>query len=73
MRRCTVAPQDPSSLAEPQRHPLMAELTNQPLQRRRRVGNAAVVPNLAPPAAFRDRHDDSVLVNIKPDIRDTIP
>jgi hypothetical protein len=31
----------------------------------------ALTPDLAPHAAFRDRHDDPVLVNIKPDIRDT--
>jgi hypothetical protein len=51
----------------------MAELANQPLQSRRRVRDPAVVPNLAPQAAFRYRHDDPILVNIKPDIRDTIP
>jgi len=51
----------------------MAELANQPLQSLRRVRDPAVVPNLAAPAAFRERHDDPVLMNIKPDIRDTIP
>ena len=40
---------------------------------RRHVRDPAVVPNLAAQAAFGYRHDDPVLVNIKPDIRDTIP
>jgi hypothetical protein len=39
----------------------------------RRVRDPVVVPNLAAQAAFRNRHDDPVLMNIKPDIRDTIP
>ena len=43
------------------------------VQSRRRVRDTAVVSNLAPQAAFRERHDDPVLVNIKPDRRDTIP
>jgi len=62
----------PGLIAEPQLDPLLAELAGQPLQRRRRVRDPAIFPHLAPPAAFRDRHDDPVLVNIKPDIRDTI-
>jgi len=40
---------------------------------RRHVRDPAVVPNLAAQAAFGYRHDDPVLVNINPDIRDTIP
>ena len=63
----------PRLIAEPQLRPVLAELANQPLQRRRRVRDPAVVPNLTAQAAFRDRHDDPVLVNIKSDIRDTIP
>src|SRR5215470_2311448 len=51
----------------------MAELANQPLQRCWRVRDPAIIPNLAPQPALRDRHDDPVLVNIKPDISDTIP
>ena len=60
-------------ITEPQLHPLLAKLANQPIQNRRCVGDAAIVPHLAPPPAFCDRRDDRVLVNIKPDIRDTIP
>jgi hypothetical protein len=56
-------------IAEPQLHPLVAKLAGQPLQRCRRVRDPAVVSNLAPQAAFGYRHDDPVLVNIKPDIR----
>jgi len=62
----------PCFIAEPQLHPITAELANQPLQRRRCVHDPTVVPNLAALAAFRNRHDDAVLMNIKPDIRDTI-
>jgi hypothetical protein len=43
------------------------------LQRCQGIRDPTVVPHLAPQATFRDRHDDPVLVNIKPDIRDTIP
>jgi hypothetical protein len=39
-------------------HPLMAELANQPVQSRRRVRDPAIVPNLAPQATLRYRHDD---------------
>jgi hypothetical protein len=53
--------------------PLTAELGNQPVQSRRRVRDPVVVPNLAPEAALRYRHDDPVLVDIEPDVRDTIP
>src|SRR5580693_6767348 len=44
--------------------PLIAELGNQPIQSRRRVRDPVVVPNLAPEAALRYRHDDPVLVDI---------
>src|SRR6202022_3391201 len=60
-------------IAEPQPPPLGAKLAGQPLQRCRRVRDPAVVSNLAPQAAFGYRHDDPVLVNIKPDIRDIFP
>jgi hypothetical protein len=32
------------------------------------VRDPTIFPHLAPPATFRDRHDDLVLVNIKADI-----
>jgi hypothetical protein len=48
-----------------------AKLAHQPRQSRRRVRNLPIVPHRTPQAAFRYRHDDPVLVNIKPDIRDT--
>jgi hypothetical protein len=51
----------------------MTQLANQPLQSRRRVFDPAIVPNLAAQTAFRYRHDDPVLVNVKSDIRDMIP
>ena len=87
MRRCTVAPQDPSSLADPiparrndpiliaelQRDPLLAKFAGQPLQRRRRVRDPTIFAHLASQAAFRDRYRDPVLVNVKPDIREMIP
>ena len=59
----------PRLIAEPQRHPLLNELASQPPQRRRRVRDPAIFPDLAPQAAFRQRHGDPILVNIKPDIR----
>ena len=63
----------PRLIAEPQRHPLLAELVSQPPQRCRRVRDPTIVPHLPPQAAFGDRHDDPILVNIKPDVGDTIP
>jgi len=60
-------------VTEPQLHPFTAELARQAIQGRRRVRDPAIVPNLAPQAAFCYRHDDTVLVNIRPDIRDMIP
>jgi hypothetical protein len=47
--------------------------SSQTPHRRRRVRDPAILPHLAPCAALGDRHDDPVLVNIKPNIRDTIP
>jgi hypothetical protein len=49
-----------------------AAAPNQPLQSRHRVRDPAAVPNLAAQAALRYCDDDPLLVNIKPDIRDTI-
>jgi hypothetical protein len=63
----------PRLVTEPQLHSFTAELARQAIQGRRRVRDPAIVPNLAPQAAFCYRHDDTVLVNIKPDIRDMIP
>jgi hypothetical protein len=60
-------------LSEPLLHSFPAELARQPLQRRRRVRDPTIIPHFASPAASGDRHDDPVLVNIKPDICDTIP
>ena len=63
----------PRLIAQPQLHPFTAELARQAIQGRRRVRNSTVVTDLATHPTFRDRHDDPVLVNIKPDIRDMIP
>jgi hypothetical protein len=60
-------------VAEPQSHPVTAKLARQPLQCRRRIGDPAVLADLAAQTALGCRHDDVRLVNIKPDIRDTIP
>ena len=62
----------PRLIAEPQPHPLLAELANQPLQNRRRVRDTAIFPNLAAQATRRHRDDDRFLVNIKPNVSDTI-
>jgi hypothetical protein len=59
-------------IAEPQLSPLLTELASQPPQRRRRVRNPPVVSNLAPQTPFRDRYDNPVLMNIKPNVSDTI-
>ena len=87
MRRCTVGPQDPSSfaepkparrndpilVAEPKPHAAVAQLAHQPIQGRRRIRNTTVFANFAAEAALGHRHNDRVLVNVKSDIRDTIP
>ena len=59
-------------VAEPKPDARAAELAHQAIQGPRRVGNPAIFPDLAAQAALGDRHDDPLLVNIKPDIRDTI-
>ena len=59
-------------IAKPQGHAVAAELAQQPVQRRRRVRDPAILPYLAPQAALRHRNDDAFLVNIKPNVGDTI-
>src|SRR6516164_3905526 len=63
----------PCLVAEPQLHPLTAALARQAIQGTRRVRNAAVLPDLAAGTTLGHRDDDALLVNIKSDIRDTIP
>src|SRR5207302_3436871 len=58
-------------VAEPKPDALAAELAHQAIQGPRRVGDPTIFPDLAADAALGDRHDDPLLVNIKPDIRDT--
>ena len=86
MRRCTVAPQDPSSFAEPkparrndpilvakpQGHAVGTKLAHQPVQRWRPVCDPAVFPHLTPQAARRHRYDEVFLVNIESNVGDTI-
>ena len=59
-------------ITEPKPDALAAELAHQAIQGPRRVGDPTIFPDLAADAALGDRHDDPLLVNIKPDIRDTI-
>ena len=59
-------------VAKPQCHAVAAKLAQQTLQRRRRVRDPAVLPHLAAQAARRHRDDDAVLVNIEPNVSDTI-
>src|SRR5712691_5499394 len=61
----------PRLVAEPKPDAPAAEPAHQPIQRCRRVRDPAVLPNLAPQAARRDRNDDVFLVNIKPNVGDT--
>ena len=63
----------PRLVTEPQLHPFTAELARQAIQGRRRVRNAAVFADLATQPILGHRYDDPPLVNINPDIRDTIP
>ena len=62
----------PRLIAKPQGHAIAAELAQQTVQRRGRVGDPAMLPHLAPQAALCHHHDDAFLVNIKPDVSDTI-
>ena len=59
-------------VAKPQAHAVAAELAQQTVQRRRRVGDPAVLAHLAAQAALRHRDNDAFLVNIKPNVSDTI-
>jgi len=63
----------PCLVTEPKHYPATAELARQSIQCRRRVGDASVIPDLATQPAIGDRDNDPVLVNIKPDVGDTIP
>jgi hypothetical protein len=56
----------PGFVAKPQGHAGAAELAQQPGQRRRRVRDPAIFPDLTPQAALRRRDNDAFLVNIKP-------
>jgi hypothetical protein len=60
-------------VAKPKPDAVTAELAHQAIQGPRRVGDPTIFPDLAADAALGYRHDDPLLVNIKPDIRDTIP
>src|SRR5271163_3639291 len=62
----------PCFVAEPKHYPVTAELARQSIQCRRRVGDASVLPDLATQPAIGDRDNDPILVNIKPDVGDTI-
>ena len=59
-------------VAEPQLHAFAAELAHQTIQCRRGVRNPAVLPDLAPQAALGHRDNNAFLVNIKPNVGDTI-
>jgi hypothetical protein len=59
-------------IAQPQLHPFAAELARQAIQCRRTVRNSTVLPHLAAQAALGHRDNDAFLVNIKPDVGDTI-
>ena len=59
-------------VAKPQYHAVAAKLAQQTVQRRRRVRDPAVLPHLAAQAARRHSDDDAVLVNIEPNVSDTI-
>src|SRR6266851_9771586 len=68
----TGAPNDPILVAKPQGRAVAAELAPHTVQRRRRVREPAVFPYLAPQAARGHRNNDAFLVNIKPNVADTI-
>jgi len=62
----------PRLIAKPQAHTVAAELAQQPVQCRGCVGDPAVLPHLAAQTARRHRDDNPFLVNIKPNVGDTI-
>src|SRR5262249_34007006 len=57
-----------SLIAEPKPDARAAEFAHQPSQDRRRVGDPTLLVDLAANAALGYRHDDPLLMNIKPDI-----
>jgi hypothetical protein len=59
-------------VAEPEPDALAAEFAHQAVQGRRRVGDPAVLPHLAAQATRRHRDDKAFLVNIEPNVSDTI-
>src|SRR5271169_3182099 len=63
---------DPILVTEPQLHAIAAELAQQTIQRSRCVRDPAVLPHLAPQATRRHRDNNAFLVNIKPNVGDTI-
>jgi hypothetical protein len=62
----------PGFVTKPQALAVAAELAQQTVQRRRRIRDPAVFPYLAAQTARRYRNDDPFLVNIKPNVGDTI-
>ncbi len=60
----------PRLVAKPQAHAVAAELAQQTAQRRRRVGEPAVLPDLAAQTGRRRRDGDPFLVNLKPNVSD---
>ena len=59
-------------ITEPKPDARAAELAHQAIQGPRRVGNPAIFPDLAAQAALGYRDDNAFLVNIKPNLSDTI-
>src|SRR6516162_5980138 len=62
----------PRLIAEPMTHTLATELAHQTVQRRRRIRDPTIFPDLAAQAALGHRHNDPFLVNIKSNVSDTI-
>jgi hypothetical protein len=63
---------DPILVAKAQGYAVTAELAHQAFQCRRRVRDPTVFPNLAAQPTLGYRDDNAFLVNIKPDVADTI-
>jgi len=59
-------------ITEPKPDALAAELAHQAIQGRRRGGNPAIFPDLAAQATHCHRDDNAFLVNIKPNVSNTI-
>jgi hypothetical protein len=62
----------PRFVAKPQGHAVAAELLQQPVQRRRCVRDPPVLPHLAAQATRGHRDNNAILVNIKPDVANSI-